>query len=233
MCGRYQFTSKKEEIEARFAIESGVVFEANANVAPTQKMPVIVEQDRVRFEIMKWGLVPSWAKEEAIGSKMFNARSETVPDKPAFRSLWKKKRCLVPMNGFYEWAPKEGKSKQAWKISVEGLPIFTLAGLYTEWEEPEGSTLLSFTILTRAATEPMAWLHDRMPLILSPEQEASWLNPDTEEASVLELIASKPALDLVFEKTTVGSTVAKRSDSTKQDGTTNGQLSLFGNENSL
>jgi putative SOS response-associated peptidase YedK len=135
---------------------------------------------------MQWGLVPSWAKDIRIGSKMFNARSETLGEKPSFRALLKRKRCLVPASGFYEWKREDGKVPYI--IKVRNQDHFAMAGLYDVWQGGDGSVLPTFTIVTTAASKAMADLHDRMPVIVAHDMEAEWLAPGELDPSLVQEI---------------------------------------------
>lgn len=155
------------------------------NFAPTQVAPVLVAEQEAaadaHVEMMRWGLVPGWAKDLKIGAQTINARVETVATKPAFRAAWKRRRCLVPISGYYEWRPA-GAIKQPYFIHPLQSPILFCAGLWEEWRAAEGPTLRSYTIITRAAQGDIANLHDRMPLSLAPDVFAEWLLGDAATA---------------------------------------------------
>lgn len=175
MCGRYTlFTT--EGLEDRFGVGlDGLELQPNYNVAPGQTMPVIVRHGKNELEMMRWGLVPFWAKDEKIGYKMINARAETLQEKPAFRAAFKSRRCLVPASGYYEWL-KEGASKTPYLFTLKGEKVFSLAGLYETWTDPQGMQLATYTIITTEPNALAAKVHDRMPAILLPEEEAEWLD---------------------------------------------------------
>lgn len=138
--------------------------------------------------MMRWGLVPFWAKEASIGYKMINAKSETLTEKPSFRKPFKEKRCLVLADGFYEWGKTDKKNKVPYRLVLKNRQPFAFAGLWDIWKTPEGDKLLSFTIITTSANELMESIHDRMPVILHEKDEAKWLDPefkDTEKLSSL------------------------------------------------
>lgn len=175
MCGRFALT-----IKARFFERFDLPAESTANVSrpnisPGQPAPVILDLGGRRLVEMQWGLVPSWAKDVKIGSKMFNARSETLMEKPSFRHLLKRKRCLVPASGFYEWKKEDGKVP--YMIQARDQEYFAMAGLYDVWQGGDGSVLSTFTIVTTAAAKVMLDLHDRMPVILEREMESEWIAP--------------------------------------------------------
>ena len=192
MCGRYTLSnpqgsfSETPDIDARFLaefVETGWL-KPRFNIAPTQDVPVITNEGRRRIEKMRWGLVPFWAKDVKIGSRMINARGETVAEKPAFRSSFKSKRCLIPATGFYEWR-REGKSKTPMLIRLRGGGYFSMAGLYDRWKDPDGNWLSSCTIITTGPNELMSPIHDRMPVILPEEAEAAWINLEVDSADEL------------------------------------------------
>ncbi len=198
MCGRYALhVFARELAELLRAVRLPVEFGARYNIAPTQQAPILrIGEDGQRELVMaKWGLIPSWAKDAAIGNRMINARAETAAEKPAFRAAMKKRRCIVPASGFYEWQKIEGsKVKQPWYIHRADAAPLALAGLWESWEGDE--PIRSFTILTTDANELMRPLHDRMPVILEPEEIDRWLNPDTTPEIVAALL--DPAADGVL-----------------------------------
>jgi putative SOS response-associated peptidase YedK len=175
VCGRFALTITARFFE-RFEIpEDSLPASSRPHIAPGQAAPVIFDLDGRRVAEMQWGLVPSWAKEPKIGGKMFNARSETLDEKPSFRLLLKRKRCLVPTTGFYEWKKEDGK--MPYLIRVKDREYFAMAGLYDVWQSGDGSVLSTFTIVTTAAAKVMAELHDRMPVIIDREMESEWIAP--------------------------------------------------------
>lgn len=188
MCGRYVLTSKLEELKQKYgAVPDGTfTFEPVYNVAPSFDMPVVLEKDRQRrIRLHRWGLIPHWARDEKMSYSMINARSETLAKKPAFRDAYKKRRCVVPANGFYEWKGESG-NKQPYYITRTDGELMPFAGLYEEWTSEEGKTVDSFTIVTTDANRTIEPLHDRMPAILAGEEEIrSWLNPDEQNPDLL------------------------------------------------
>ena len=166
MCGRFKAGFEFREIKVRWQIFNDLDFAPHYNIAPTQMHPIVVARaGAVEARLMRWGLVPYWAKDQAIGNKMINARSETLAERPAFRDLLSSRRCLVPADGFYEWH-KEGKTKQPMLIHVKDRELFGFAGLWDRWKKPDGTLLESFTIATCAPNELMRGIHDRMPVII-------------------------------------------------------------------
>ena len=182
MCGRYAIVLVDDgTLQRRFSLEElPDDLQPRFNVAPTQTLPVITRNSPNRVEMMRWGLIPSWAKDASIGSKMINARAETVAEKPAFRRPLRTQRCLVPATGFYEWQ-RDGDSKTPHFIHLPDEPLFAFAGLYDIWRDPDGQTVKTYTILTTEPNALMASIHNRMPVILRREDEDEWLNPDNTE----------------------------------------------------
>ena len=176
MCGRFTIGEIKELI-TRFSIDAPIADmpRPRYNLAPTQDAPIVVRSSPNRLVMMRWGLVPFWAKDPKIGSRLINARAESVAERPAFRASLKERRCLVPTTGFYEWKSADGKAPYLARVRDEKL--FAMAGLYDSWKDPAGTEVLSFTILTTAANELMSPIHGRMPVILSREDEGRWLAP--------------------------------------------------------
>lgn len=185
MCGRYVLTADPNTIQQTFNLEIvPVEMPARYNIAPSQPVAVISNQNSHQLDFFKWGLVPSWAKDPSIGNQMINARSETAHEKPAFRSAFKRRRCLIPANGFYEWS-KNGKSKSPLYIHLEDQRLFAFAGLWEVWHNAEGDTLNTCTILTTEPNDFIKPYHHRMAIIMRPENYAAWLSADeisTEEA---------------------------------------------------
>lgn len=210
MCGRYALTTPPQVLAALFELH-GKRQKATSryNVAPTQTVPVVVQRDDGEREMvqMRWGLVPSWAKDEKIGNRLINARSETAAEKPSFRAAMKQRRCLVPVTGFYEWQKRRGGSKQPFYIHrADGEPI-ALAGLWESWTNRDnGEVLETFTILTTTANDAIAALHDRMPVIVEPEDFQRWLDPSTKDAAAL-IDLLQPAADGVLTMHPVSSRV--------------------------
>jgi putative SOS response-associated peptidase YedK len=161
------------------------------NIAPTQPAMVVRADD---ITIMKWGLVPGWAKDEKIGNRMINARAETLAEKPAFRTAYKKRRCVVPTDGFYEWQKSDTPkgTKQPYYIHWAGDEPRVFAGLWESWNDPDGVELLTFTIITTAANEVMKPVHDRMPVILSRDEAEQWLDVDAKPDDVASLLRPCP-----------------------------------------
>lgn len=195
MCGRFSLSVTEEALAAQFALEDLPEIAPRFNIAPTQETVVIRARESGAREaaLMRWGLVPFWAKDRKIGSRMINARSETAAEKPAYRAAFKRRRCLVPADGFYEWRRENG-AKQPYRIVAGAGEPFAMAGLWERWDKDPDGELLSFTVLTTSPNELVAPIHDRMPVILEPEDYATWLDPSVDDRGALEaLLDAYPA----------------------------------------
>ena len=191
MCGRYSQHHTTEALVDRFAVH--MVHEPVAeryNVAPSQPVPVITANGARCLDAYRWGLIPSWAKEP--GGGIINARAETLAEKPSFKAALARRRCLIPADGFFEWK-KEESGRQPFHIRLKAGDLFAIAGLWEVWESPEGAPLHTCAIITVAPNEVLAPLHNRMPAILRPEEEAAWLDPAVKSAEALQLLRPYPA----------------------------------------
>ncbi len=195
MCGRFALLATPEEIVQQFDLNAVSSLAPRFNIAPSQPVAAVrLNRDTKQREFVHfhWGLIPSWAKDPAIGYKMINARSETVTEKPSFRQAFKYRRCLIPVSGFYEWQ-KVGKTKQPYFIHSSEGQLFAVAGLWEHWHSADGSEIESCTLLTTAANDLMRPLHDRMPVIIHPEDYALWLDPqETKPDQLLPLLRPFP-----------------------------------------
>jgi putative SOS response-associated peptidase YedK len=182
MCGRFALHTSADKLAELFQLPEEPVLVPRYNIAPTQPVGIVrmdAQRTSREWALAQWGLTPSWAKDPSLGARMINARAETVEEKPAFRAAFKRRRCLLPADGFYEWQ-KTGKGKQPYYISLtDGVP-FAIAGLWEYWEGADGSALESCALLTTDANELMAPLHNRMPVIIAPEDYEDWLLADVE-----------------------------------------------------
>ncbi|MGA7732795.1 MAG: SOS response-associated peptidase [Chloroflexia bacterium] len=208
MCGRYDLNATALAIAARFGLSArvedgkgdadatsniGMVWQPRYNIAPDQNNPVVVRdvQGHNHLELMRWGLVPAWSREAKVAYSTINARAETVASKPAFRKALVTQRCLVPATGYFEWAASErAGGKQPYRVQVTGDDndedqILAMAGLYDVWKGPYGEPLLTYTIITTEASPGIRGLHERMPVLLSREDEAVWLDPGMNETERL------------------------------------------------
>ena len=194
MCGRFVFYSDPQFMREQYGFDEGrIEFRPRYNIAPTQQVVTVTNDGARRTELMRWGLVPFWAKDLKIGYRMINAVGETLATKPAFRAAFKKRRCLILADGFFEWR-KDGKSKIPTYIFLKSRESFAFAGLWETWKSPEGETVKSCTIVTTRPNEFMEPIHNRMPVILSSETEALWIDPLSEDPDILQpLLQPSPA----------------------------------------
>lgn len=185
MCGRFALHHPSQQVLEFFSVEQATFEPApRYNIAPSQSVAVVRQREKRALDACKWGLVPSWAKDPKIGNRMINARAETLREKPAYRNALKRRRCLIPASGFYEWR-QEGETRVPTYIFPRTAPLFALAGLWEEWRSPEGELLHSCTIITTGANEFMAPIHARMPVILPPAQQELWLDPGQQDSDAL------------------------------------------------
>lgn len=184
MCGRFTLTTDLDRLAERFAFRvADLSYRPRYNIAPSQSVLALVNDDEklgTHGVFLRWGLIPSWAKDAAIGNRMINARAETVAEKPSFRRALQKRRCLILADGFYEWR-QDGRAKTPLFIHLQSRAPFALAGLWEQWHSPTGETLRSCTIITTAANAFMEPIHARMPVLLPPDAERLWLDPASQE----------------------------------------------------
>ena len=192
MCGRFAFYSPSEAVAALFGVTQSVAVKPRYNIAPTQYIAAIRRDENQSNELtmLRWGLVPFWAKDPSIGNRMINARSETVAEKPSFRNAYRKRRCLVLADGFYEWH-REGDTKVPYFISLADGNPFAFAGLWEHWHSKDSDeSLETTTIVTAAANDFLAQVHHRMPIVLQPDSAQRWLDGDNELLD--EVVATGP-----------------------------------------
>jgi putative SOS response-associated peptidase YedK len=200
MCGRYSLIFI-DDLGNRFRVFNPMIgLRSRFNIAPGNEMPVIVNDDvqgdKKNLVMMKWGLVPHWTRDIRSAKRSINARAESLAEKPSFAGLLKNRRCLVPASGFFEWK-KEGTKKIPYYINLPESPLFAFAGLYDQWNDPEGNPLLTYTIITVEPSELVAKVHNRMPSILSGEHEDLWLSKTSLSARDLkEILTPYPAENL-------------------------------------
>jgi putative SOS response-associated peptidase YedK len=197
MCGRYTLRTPVEKLAEEFGFDaSAVEVPPNYNVAPTQEVAAVLsEGGERRLELLRWGLIPSWADDPGIGSRMINARAETAPDKPSFRRAFRERRCLIPADGFYEWKRTNG-AKQPYYIRMkEGRP-FAFAGLWESWNDDGGPEIRSCAILTTAPNALAGEIHDRMPVILPAGSYDAWLDLEAEKEELVSLLAPYPEAEM-------------------------------------
>ncbi len=204
MCGRFAASASTEDIVETFQVELVVDEpEPTWNAAPTDPVPAVVERlDKESGEAVRklvtprWGLVPSWSKDAKGGARMINARAETVATKPAFAKAFAARRCLIPADGFYEWTPTTGPAgkpaKQPWFIRPAAGGLFVMAGLYEFWKGPDDAWLTTCTVITTRATDALGHIHDRMPMVVRPDDWADWLDPRATDAQVAQGLLHAP-----------------------------------------
>lgn len=189
MCGRFTLTATFVEIINRFDVQQFIdeeLYNPNYNVAPSQGVIAIINDgNNNRLGYLRWGLIPSWSKDEKIGYKLINARAETLTEKPSFRNSLKKKRCLIIADSFYEWKRHHDNSKTPMRIKLRSSNMFAMAGLWEKWKSPEGHSIYSCTIITTQPNELVKDIHDRMPVILNPIDEKNWLDPTISDTNYL------------------------------------------------
>ena len=197
MCGRFALTADLDYLIERFQIAYPIEFDyaPRYNIAPSQNVTVVVKgQKGNKMGQLRWGLVPSWAKDPNIGYKMINARSETAHEKASFKHSLRSRRCLIIADSFYEWK-RENSSKQPHRIYLKHNKPFAFAGLWSTWEK-EGTKLATCTVLTTSSNELMCELHDRMPVILPNEAEETWLDPQTDLDTITGMLQRYPASEM-------------------------------------
>jgi putative SOS response-associated peptidase YedK len=196
MCGRFTLTVDPAEFQDKFgSFTFPKKFAPRFNIAPTQPVLAVPNNDKFKADFFVWGLIPMWAKDPSIGNRLINARGETVAEKPSFRGSLKYKRCLIFADGFYEWKAQPGrKTKTPFYIHMKDRKPFAFAGLWDTWNSSNGSLIRSCTLITTEPNELMAMIHDRMPAILHPRDYAKWLEPSAQTPEqVLPLIKPFPA----------------------------------------
>jgi putative SOS response-associated peptidase YedK len=190
MCGRYSQRQSAEIIAQAFQVDNVPPLKPRYNIAPTQSVPTILQlstSTNRQLKMLHWGLIPSWAKDSKMGSKLINARAETVAEKPSFRSAFRQRRCLVLADGFYEWQQQEDKQKQPFYFRMSDEHPFAFAGLWEHWEDKDtGKTIESCTLLTTEPNELMQSVHNRMPVILEPKNYDIWLDPEVKNPELLQ-----------------------------------------------
>jgi putative SOS response-associated peptidase YedK len=190
MCGRFTLTASVDQLIDRFDIEYFLEqedFQPSYNIAPSQSVVAVINNGRHnKMGYLRWGLIPPWAKDMSIGHKMINARSETLLEKPSFRTAYKKKRCLIIADSFYEWKRLDEKRKTPMRIKLKSEELFAMAGLWENWQSPEGKSIFSCTVITTTPNKLVEGIHDRMPVILRPEDERTWLDPSIKDTRILE-----------------------------------------------
>lgn len=214
MCGLYSLTKSPGETRALFQYLDEADFPPRAHVAPGQPIAAVrMENGQRRLALLRWGFIPSWVKEVKPGKPLINARGETVLEKPSFRNAMRRRRCLVPADGYYEWSGEEGR-KTPYYVQRKDKGLFALAGLWEHWMGADGSEIETAVLMTIAPNAELSAIHDRMPVIIAPEDHDTWLTAEAEEAA--RLIRPAPDDTFTLEPTVIGRAPAKPA-----------QLSLF------
>ncbi len=193
MCGRSSLTLTEKQLEEKF----GKSFYSdelhryeplpNFNIAPTHYVPIVTNEDITHFQFSRWGFLPGWAKDINYGSRLINARIETIESKAAYKSAFHRKRCLIPMSGYYEWLKKGGKKYPYYIVRTDKQPFF-MAGIWNVWKSPDGSLIPTFSIITRDAPDKLAYIHNRMPAILPDDEAQYWLDENQSLSELKECI---------------------------------------------
>ena len=184
MCGRFTLHIDIKTIAEQFGVPATLETSPRYNIAPTQEVVSIMHNGTSHLALLRWGLIPSWAKDESIGSKMINARAETLTEKPSFKGLLRSKRCMIIADGFYEWR-KENGLKTPMYITLKSGEPFAFAGLWDQWKNPEGQQIRTCTIITTEPNDVLVPIHNRMPAILVPDAYELWLDPDVRDEHAL------------------------------------------------
>ncbi len=186
MCGRYAFSTPPADVAAHFGLDECAEYRPRFNIPPGTDIPVIrcSPDGRRVLHLLRWGLVPHWAKDPAIGAKLNNARSEGVMQRPAFRDAFRRRRCLIPASGFYEWKT-DGRQKQPWYFCLKSGEPLAMGGVWESWRAPDGNILRTCAILTTGPNEVMVPVHDRMPVVISPEHWKAWFAAPADEVQEL------------------------------------------------
>jgi putative SOS response-associated peptidase YedK len=188
MCGRYRLTAKERYLRDHFGLDEDPPWTPRWNIAPTQLVPIVRQKSissRRSFDLVRWGLIPSWVKDPSIATKTINAMSETAADKPAFRDALRLRRCLIPADSFYEWQPIGPKHKQPFSIGMADDSVFAFAGLWEPWVAADGEPVETCTILTTTPNALVADVHRRMPAILKRNDYELWLDPSLKNSSLV------------------------------------------------
>jgi putative SOS response-associated peptidase YedK len=196
MCGRFTLTIDINRVAHVFGVAPSIQVPPRYNVAPTQDVVTIMRNGTAHLDLLRWGLIPSWAKDASMGARMINARAETLAEKPSFKRLLHSRRCLVIADGFYEWKQEHG-AKTPMYITLKDQEPFAFAGLWDSWKDPEGQQVRTCTIITTEPNELMASIHNRMPAILPQQGIEEWLDPaQNDDHALLSLLAPYPANEM-------------------------------------
>jgi len=197
MCGRFVQFSLFPELAREFGLQGAALeVKPSWNIAPTQDVPVVVREDGNRLVLCRWGLIPPWAKDPYVGNRMINARAETLAEKPSFKTPFRKHRCLIPADGFFEWK-EQGKVKIPFYITLKGGRLMSFAGIFSDWKGPAGEVIRTFAIITTPANTLLTPIHERMPAIIAREKRDLWLDPDLQDPEALApLLAPCPSKEM-------------------------------------
>ena len=201
MCGRFSNDAKPKQVEKEFSVKisDNNLFKPRYNIAPTQTIPAVLESDGERIiEGLRWGLIPSWSKDDSFASKLINARAETLSEKASFKNAFRSHRCIIPASGFYEWQKTDKGAKQPFYFYLKDKDVFGFAGLYEHWTDKEtGELVETFTIITTEANKVLEPIHERMPVILKSESYDQWLDAKEKDTDKLQkLLAPYPAKEM-------------------------------------
>lgn len=196
MCGRYVLHGTYSQLQDHFHTENWPDFADRYNIAPSASVPIIRQTPDGRrvTDLLRWGLIPNWSKDLTIGSKLNNARGETVAEKPSFRNAYRKRRCIVPASGYYEWQEVPGEKKQPWYIHLKSDEPMAMGGLWESWTDPaSGEIIRTFCIVTVGPNDVMSPIHDRMPVILKREDWPAWFSPEADMMKVAGMVGPASA----------------------------------------
>ncbi len=210
MCGRYNLILNLTVLGERFRFDANqLTLKAAYNVAPTQDVLTLIGGESRRAGFMRWGLIPFWAKDRSIGSRLINARAETVVDKPSFRDAFRRRRCLVLADGFYEWR-RTGSGKRPMRVALRSGEPFAFAGIWSMWKDPEDNSIPTCAIITTSANELLRLIHHRMPAILPREMEGFWLDRSIQDTTELRSVLTPYPDDAMeaYEVSTLVNSVA-------------------------
>ncbi|WP_026945084.1 SOS response-associated peptidase [Algoriphagus marincola] len=197
MCGRYSLSKSKIELEERFQAEMLSDFKPRYNIAPTQLVPVVTSQSPKGFSFFYWGITPEFGRNKPVSLKLINAKAESVHQKITFKSSFKQRRCIVPADGFYEWKKLGKKTSIPHRFTLREGGLFSFAGIWDEYETVDGENQHTFLILTTQPNELVSEVHDRMPVVLTPETEKKWLNNYSSEEELLEILTPFSANEML------------------------------------
>jgi len=196
VCGRYASSANPDDLTSYFSVEEPPeeILPASYNVAPTDPVYVVLQRRETRqLKVVRWGLVPSWAKDPKVGARFINARRETIADKPAFRAAFQRRRCLVPADGYYEWQQLGGEKQPHFLVARTREPL-AMAGLYEVWKSPQDTRLWTCTVITTEAADELGHIHDRTPLLVPRDAWSRWLDPAVEAPGADLLVPGVPGV---------------------------------------